>query len=548
MSAPATVEELFALSEAKGHRRYGERVSALEHALQCAALARADGATDVLIAAALFHDVGWLVDGGSGDEDSTPALDHGHAALGARILSPILGPSVAQPVALHVTAKRWRCTIEPTYYRQLSPASQETFKTQGGYLNSDERTRFESHPGFETALALRSWDDAGKAPGLDVGTLRDYEVLAKALATETPGPTAQLPFPPLWLRDNCPCQSCHDPLSNQKLFQVTDLPDGLSVADVQVTGDEVSMTFLPDGHRSVFSRDWLSSQGPSARDDGRTEKDKQLWRARDLEETPQRADWSSYRDDEHERLRVLRGIERVGFAVLRATPTADRTVLDIARTFGYVRETNYGELFDVRVEPTPNNLAFTGVAISPHTDNPYRDPVPTMQLLHCLSNDVDGGESGLVDGFLASVILRDEHPKYFDVLAGTPVTFAWADEHNSLRARRPLIELDPLGRVRGVRFNNRSMQALQLDFDDTVEYYDAYRCFAQIVARRDLLLTFRLEPGDCLIFDNTRLLHARTAFIESSTGKRHLQGCYTDLDGLASTIAVLERAGGVRHG
>ena len=59
-------------------------------------------------------------------------------------------------------------------------------------------------------------------------------------------------------------------------------------------------------------------------------------------------------------------------------------VAAVAETFGYVRETNYGRVFDVRVEAAPANLASTGLALRPHTDNPYRDPVPTVQLLHCL--------------------------------------------------------------------------------------------------------------------------------------------------------------------
>jgi gamma-butyrobetaine dioxygenase len=79
-----------------------------------------------------------------------------------------------------------------------------------------------------------------------------------------------------------------------------------------------------------------------------------------------------------------------------------------------------------------------------------------------------------------------------------------------------------------------------------IEYYDAYRYFARIVERPELMATFRLESGDCLVFDNTRLLHARTAFQESGRGRRHLQGCYSDLDGLASTVTVLERAHAAR--
>ena len=73
-------------------------------------------------------------------------------------------------------------------------------------------------------------------------------------------------------------------------------------------------------------------------------------------------------------------------------------VLEVAASFGFVRETNYGRLFDVRVEPAPGNLAFTSRAIRPHTDNPYRDPAPTVQLLHCLRAAGEGGDTGLVDG------------------------------------------------------------------------------------------------------------------------------------------------------
>jgi gamma-butyrobetaine dioxygenase len=344
------------------------------------------------------------------------------------------------------------------------------------------------------------------------------------------------PFPALWLRDNCPCEECRDPRSHQKLFQPVDLPSEIAITEIHEARDTITVTFSPDGHRSVFPREWLVAQraAPSSRP-------RELWRGVDLDDTVGRAEWSTYLSDDLERLRVLRGVERMGFAILRGTPTTERTVLEVARTFGFVRETNYGELFDVRVEAEPTNLAFSALAISPHTDNPYRDPVPTMQLLHCLENSVSGGESGLVDGILAANILRDEHPEFFRVLSRTPVTFAWSDDNNVLSATRPIIELDERGRLRSVRLNSRSMQALRLDFDDVVSYYDAYRAFFDIVTDPDLMYAFRLDAGDCLLFDNTRLLHSRTAFDASPSGHRHLQGCYADLDGLASTVAVLER-------
>jgi predicted HD phosphohydrolase len=168
---PTNVEELFSLYEGRGHERYGEAITQLQHALQCAALARAAGADDNLVAAALFHDVGHLViDVLTGPDNSSEPWDDDHEAV------------VAQPVALHVTAKRWRCTREPEYYDTLSPASQVSLKAQGGLLSELECDRFEAHPGFIDALALRRWDDTAKAPDLEVGSLDDYWEMINSLA------------------------------------------------------------------------------------------------------------------------------------------------------------------------------------------------------------------------------------------------------------------------------------------------------------------------------------------------------------------------------
>ncbi len=346
----------------------------------------------------------------------------------------------------------------------------------------------------------------------------------------------------MWLRDNCPCGACRDARSQQKFIQMSDIPDDLAIAAVEFTNDEAAITFHPDGHRSKFSRRWLDDQVSARPSDLRGELAKVLWRGEHLASHVTAVEWSSYQFDDDVRRTALRGVVNYGFTLLRDTPTHEGTVLAIARTFGFVRETNYGQLFDVRVEVDASNLAFTSAAIAPHTDNPYRDPVPTMQLLHCVSNDVHGGQSGLVDGFMAAALLRQERPDYFEVLTNTAVRFAWGDEQHSLSAERSMIETDPRGHIRGVRFNNRSMQPLQFSAERISEYYDAYRYFARIIERPDMMWHLRLDPGDCLIFDNTRLLHARRAFEESGTGRRHLQGCYADLDGLLSTLSILDRS------
>ncbi|MFE7190814.1 phosphonate degradation HD-domain oxygenase [Kitasatospora sp. NPDC057541] len=340
---------------------------------------------------------------------------------------------------------------------------------------------------------------------------------------------------PYWLRDNCPCAECRDPRSGQKLFQITDLPDGLTIA-ARAELDGHLEVLWSDGHRSRHPLAWLAREADG---DGRTEADKRLWEAADFAAGIPEAQWSAYLADPAEQAAVLAAVRRSGFAVLRGVPVRERQVLAVAESFGHVRVTNYGELFDVRVEPDPNNLAFTSAAITPHTDNPYRDPVPTLQLLHCLENSATGGDSGLVDGFRAAALLRAEAPEHFAVLTRTLVPFVFRDRAAELRADRPLIDVDPLGRIREVRFNNRSIATLRGSAAELDAFYAAYRAFAAITLRPELQLEFRLDPGDCLVFDNTRLMHARTAFAQD--GRRHLQGCYADLDSLASTLAVLHR-------
>jgi gamma-butyrobetaine dioxygenase len=370
-------------------------------------------------------------------------------------------------------------------------------------------------------------------------------------AGQQAGPQAAGPslreFPVFWLRDNCGCAHCRDPRSGQKLFQITDLPADLAIGSEQVTetgrGPAYEVRWRPDGHRSCYTWAWLSAGSAQAGGDERTEDAKQLWTAGYFARRPlPAAAWAAYAGDDAERLRILDAVARLGFALLHAVPAVAGQVLAVAQTFGFVRETNYGRLFDVRVEEDPNNLAFTSAAISPHTDNPYRDPVPTVQLLHCLAGSAPGGDSGLVDGFAAAAALRAEDPAAFAVLTRTPVPFRFADARTELRADQPLIGLDCRGRIREVRFNNRSAGTLRLPPAETAAFYRAYRSFAALLLRPRLRLEFRLAPGDCLIFDNTRLLHARTAF--QAQGRRHLQGCYADLDGLASTRAKLRGAAG----
>jgi gamma-butyrobetaine dioxygenase len=363
-----------------------------------------------------------------------------------------------------------------------------------------------------------------------------------------------LRFPAVWLRDNCACADCVAPGTTQKINDITHITNGSAITHVRQAGDSVGVTFAPDQHHSEFSRSWLAANAPGADGpaDERTEDAKELWLAADLDPAAGRfpaASWPRYLDEPAERVRALEAVQRLGFVLLRDVPPEPGLVLEVAASFGFVRETNYGRLFDVRVEPAPGNLAFTSGAIRPHTDNPYRDPVPTVQLLHCLraagpgdGGVGGGGDTGLVDGFAAAAAFRAEDPVSFRTMTGTPASFVYMDAGTELRACQPLIDLSPRGRVRGVRFNHRSMSPVRGSHAEITAFYAAYRRWAELLAEPGRQLNLRLAPGDCLVFDNTRVLHARTAFaLSAGSPGRHLQGCYADLDGLASTMAVLKR-------
>ena len=116
------------------------------------------------------------------------------------------------------------------------------------------------------------------------------------------------------------------------------------------------------------------------------------------------------------KLDALRLVRDIGFFVLENVPTIEGQVLKVISELGYTRETNYGALFEVRTEVNPNNLAYTNMGLGSHTDNPYRDPVPTVQLLHCLDSSTEGGDSVLVDGFKAGTVLRQESKSRFRYL------------------------------------------------------------------------------------------------------------------------------------
>ena len=346
-------------------------------------------------------------------------------------------------------------------------------------------------------------------------------------------------LPLLALRDRCDCATCSHP-SGQRLLDPAALPVDLAATVVDSDDDRFTVRWQPEDHLSTYSLQALIA--PAA-----TAPSPCLWDAGAAAQLPV-ADHAAVvtpdRAGQEALLQWLQGVATMGCGVLTGVPVVDGEVARVAELFGFVRHTNYGRWFDVRTQLDPTNLANTSLGLPPHTDNPYRDPVPTMQLLHCHQSSAAGGANVLVDGWRIAAALRAADPEGFAQLCTRAVTFAYQDETAALSTAAPLIELTPDGEVRAVRSNHRSLQQLPLpatavEAEDLAVWYRAYTHFARLVADPAFHLHVQLQPSDLFIVDNRRVLHGRTAY-DAGGGSRHLQGCYADIDGLHSTIRVLE--------
>lgn len=325
-----------------------------------------------------------------------------------------------------------------------------------------------------------------------------------------------------------------DPVSGQRSAPPQTLPLAARLRAVEATHDGWRLDIDPFGPFEVRRADLAPYLRPAP---ARPSPIAWLGPCDELEEI---FDYGAFLADPDVRRACLTRVARHGLARLAGAPAVSGEIERFIAAFGHVRETNYGRIFDVRVVPRPQNLAGGGQGLEPHTDNPYRDPVPTLQALHCLVDSPAGGESRFVDGLALAQALRDCRPDDLALLSRWPVRFAWAGGETRLSAEAPVITLGPGGDFEAIRFNHRAFQAIIAPADVREAWRGAYRRLAERVNAPEAGVAFTLRPGDMVLFDNRRILHGRTAIGEAGEGARHLQGAYADIDGLRSTLAALD--------
>ncbi|GAB7528367.1 gamma-butyrobetaine dioxygenase [Pseudomonas sp. 3A(2025)] len=348
------------------------------------------------------------------------------------------------------------------------------------------------------------------------------------------GKDSHFQIPALWLREKTEDEQSVDSLTRQRLFDSHLIDCDIELLSVEPVGSHAAILTFSDGHVATYTASELLAEAldqdiyPQAHS----------W-ASDLDLAPLRHDWREL-DNDAAFAAALESYLRYGFILLSHVPNTPEQVLSVGSKFGYVKETNFGKYFEVYSKPVANDLAYRSVRLGPHTDNPYRDPVPGIQLLHCLVNETSGGLSTLVDSVKVVDALRREDEAGYQLLKNTPVRFRFVDHGVELTCRRPMIHTDSDGNTLGVHYSPRLDSLPLLSAEQTRRFHQARQRLAELFNHPDYELRFRLQAGELMLFDNSRVLHGRTCY-DPTEGHRHLQGCYIDFDGPRERLSEIAK-------
>lgn len=285
---------------------------------------------------------------------------------------------------------------------------------------------------------------------------------------------------------------------------------------------------------------------------------------------------------------ALVALAQWGLVLVKGVPSSKDAVEAIANKIGALQNTFYGATWDVISKPQAENVAYTNEFLCLHQDLMYWSPSPKIQLLHCLANDCEGGDSLFSDGFRAAAEFHLRRPDEWRSLASSPVLFHYARNGNYYSrvrrvihgpARGPLprrihwappfqgpfppiakaqrASPDEIQKVTESASNKRPVEAAgqpagqgepatPLGTDvlaDLPAWNRAARAFRDSLEAPENMLQYRLEAGDCVLFDNHRVLHGRTRFDVSGTGHRHLHGAYLDEQTVQSALTRVVREG-----
>ena len=340
---------------------------------------------------------------------------------------------------------------------------------------------------------------------------------------------------PFWLRERVSGDNFVDKKTQQRLFDPTKLRENIKIDNLTLSDDFLEIEFN-DGIHTKLAIQNILKEFSNINDVKNINKIKWDSTLKNLNNFKFRNNFF----EEEDMYRALINFYQYGFVIFKKVPTKNNFIVNFANSVGSIRRTNFGEFFNVISKPNPNDLAYTSLHLAPHTDNPYRNPVPCIQMLHCIKNEVNGGLSTLVDGYTVTEKFKEDSPSYYNILTEVKVRFQFIDKTVVLENWAEMIQLDEIGEFKQVRFSPR------LDFVPLLEkgkldlFYAARNKLSELFNSSKYKIEFKLIPGDLLMMDNHRLLHGRTEY-NANDGNRFLQGCYIDYDSAEGKLKHLKR-------
>ncbi len=340
---------------------------------------------------------------------------------------------------------------------------------------------------------------------------------------------------PFWLRERVTGNDHVDQGTQQRLFDPTNLQNNVEIDNIDLSNDFLEVNFK-DGTLAKLAIKNIFKEFSNANDVKHIKKIQWDSSLKDFNNFEYQENFF----DSEEMYRALKSFYQFGFVIFKNVPTKNNYIVNFANSIGSIRRTNFGEFFNVQSKPNPNDLAYTSLPLAPHTDNPYRNPVPCIQMLHCIENEVSGGHSTLVDGFTVTEKLKKNFPNYYKILTEIKVRFQFVDQSVVLEDWAEMIQLEDNGEFKQVRFSPRLDFVPLMDKKKLDLYYSARSKISELYNSDNFRIEFKLLPGDLLMMDNHRLLHGRTNY-DANEGKRFLQGCYIDYDSTEGKLKHLKR-------
>ena len=325
-------------------------------------------------------------------------------------------------------------------------------------------------------------------------------------------------FHTIWLRDNCSCEMCGDHSGGHRFFELNMLPDNLDY-QVSHTDQMVEIRWTADDHISRFNTAWLRSHCQSDQERNKRRSNPQLWDASFTQSLP-RVSYPDAQQKESELLKIFDAVRSYGIVLLEDVPKTAQATEEIAGLLSFIRETHYGRVFEIISTPEPAVIANAPVPLRPHTDENFREPPPGIMIFHSLrASEDNGGESVMTDGFKLAADYKAMYPQDYQLLSEVPIPHRRFLDNVGLRAEAPMIQHDYFGQVCEFRLNERTMGPIDLPEKLISPVYSALKKMFALSYDSKYHMHYLLKGGEALVFDNARVLHARTGF----NGNRHVR-------------------------